>query len=169
MRAGVRAGAAAAAFLAVISASPGFAECPVELAVYDDARGVAELDFTPAPATEGDEISNSFRLLLDNDVVLDGTVRWEGRESRPIAKLFHKCPEGEPTAEELAACTMWQGVIYSADEKGTIGLLPKQGQPAPHKLVLPALGPTLRLSTAYGLEGFSETPWDVFTLKTCQE
>lgn len=165
MRAGGRAGAAAAVFI-VFCASPAFAECPVELAVYNDARGVAEIDFTPAT---GEEVSNTFRLLLDNDVVLNGVVRWEGRESRPLARLFHKCPEGEPSDEELAACTMWQGVIYSADDKGTIGLLPKQGQPAPHKLVLPSLGPVLRLSTAYGADGFQETPWDVFTLKTCQE
>jgi len=169
MQAGGRAGAAAAAFLVAFSASPAFSECPVELAVYNDARGVAEIDFTPATNGEGEEISNRFRLLLDNDVVLDGVVRWEGRESRPLAKLFYKCPEGEPTAEEIAACTMWQGVVYSADDKGTIGLLPKQGQPAPHKLVLPSLGPALRLSTAYGADGFQETPWDVFTLKTCQE
>lgn len=169
MRAGGRAGAAAAAFLATFSAFPAFAECPVELAVYTDSRGVAELDFTPAVVVGEEEVSNSFRLLLDNDVVLDGAVRWEGRESRPMARLRFKCPEGEPTAEELAACTMWEGIIYSADEKGTIGLLPKQGQPAPHKLVLPALGPILTLSTAYGLEGFSETPWDVFSLKGCQE
>ncbi len=155
----------AAAF--AVAAGPALAACPVELSVYEDARGVAELNFTPTSG--GEEMSNAFRLLLDNNVVLNGVAQWQGRESRPTATLFYKCPDGEPTAEELAACTMWQGIIYAVDEKGAVGLLPQQGQPAPHRLILPALGPSLRLSTAYGADGFSETPWDVFFLKGCQE
>lgn len=138
----------------------------MELSLYGDTRSVAEIDFLPAI---GGEISNSFILLLDNNVVLDGTVKWEGRESRPMASLFYKCPEGEPNAEELAACTVWKGIVYTVDEKGEVGLLPGQGQPAPHKLIFPALGPSLTTSVAYGADGFSEPPQDVFTLKGCQE
>jgi hypothetical protein len=164
MQKGARAGAAATAFLMLLS--PAFADCPVELSTYGDTRGVAEIDFLPAI---GGEISNSFMLLLDNNVVLDGTVKWEGRESRPMAKLLYKCPEGEPTAEEIAACTVWQGIVYTVDAGGKVGLLPGQGQPAPATLLFPALGPSLQLSVAYGAEGFSEVPHDVFTLKGCLE
>ena len=163
MRTGGRTIAAASALLTTFS--PAWA-CPVELATYGDMRDVAEVEFVPV---SGGEISNSFRMLLDNDVVLEGSVKWEGRESRPIAKLLYKCPEGEPTEEEIAACTVWQGVVYTVDEHGNVGLMPGQGQPAPERLIFPALGPSLRLSVAYGADGFSEAPDDVFALRGCQE
>ena len=72
------------------------------------------------------------------------------------------------TGDELDACTVWQGVIYTADAAGAIGLLPKRGD-APETLVFPDLGPSLQLSAAYGANGFSKVPWDVFALKGCQE
>ncbi len=75
---------------------------------------------------------------------------------------------GEETGAELEACTVWQGVIYAADETGTVDLLPKTGA-APKTLIFPDLGPSLRLSAAYGEGGFSKVPWDVFALKGCQE
>ena len=73
------------------------------------------------------------------------------------------------TGEELAVCTVWQGVIYTSDATGNIELLPAEGAGAPEKLILPDLGPSLRLSSAYGASGFSKVPWDVFALKGCQE
>ena len=82
---------------------------------------------------------------------------------------MYKCPEGDVTGEELAACTVWQGVIYTSDEQGAIALLPAQGSDAPPTLIFPDLGPSLRLSAAYGESGFSKIPWDVFALKGCQE
>ncbi len=169
MPSGGRAEAIGVAFLAVSLAavSPASAACPIELATYADTRGVAELEFTPG--TGGATVSNSFRLLLDNDVVLDGFVQWLDREPRPWGMLMYKCPDGDVTGDDLAACTMWEGVIYTLDEAGNIGLLPEPGKPAPPKLLLPALGPALRLSAAYGSAGFSNAPWDVFALKGCQE
>ena len=38
--------------------------------------GVAELEFTPTP--EAATVTNTFRMLLDNDVVLDGIVHVDG-------------------------------------------------------------------------------------------
>lgn len=169
MRKDIRAVAAGAAILAFTF--PAGAACPIELATYRDTSGVAEIDFSPVilPEEGEPEISNSFRLLLDNDVVIEGQVKWEGREPRPMATLRYKCPEGEPTAEDLEACTVWNGVVYAVGETGDVGLLPQQGQAAPSKLLFPALGPSLRLSVAYGADGFSEAPEDVFALKGCQE
>lgn len=152
---------------AMAAAAPARAACPIELATYADTSGVAELEFSPAKG--GATVSNSFRLLLDNDIVLEGIVQWTDPEPRPWGTLMHKCPDGDVTGQELAACTLWEGVIYALDGKGGIALLPAPGTAAPEMLLLPALGPLLRVSAAYGANGFSKTPWDVFALKGCQE
>lgn len=143
------------------------AACPIELAVYAETQSGAELNFTPT--LEAVTVTNSFRMLLDNDVVLDGIVQWTEDVARPHGMLMYKCPEGDVTGEELAICTVWQGVIYASDATGNIALLPAEGAGAPERLIFPDLGPSLRLSSAYGPNGFSKVPWDVFALKGCQE
>lgn len=155
--------------LALAAANSGAqAACPIQLAVYGEARSGAEIDFTPAGTSA--TITNAFRMILDNNVVLDGIAMWtEGSAARPHGSLMYKCPTGDVTGEELAACTVWEGVIYSADEKGGVGLLPAEGPDAPKSLIFPDLGPSLEMSAAYGPTGFSKVPWDIFVLKGCQE
>jgi hypothetical protein len=147
--------------------SAAYAACPIELAVYGDAQSGSEIDFTPTGTSA--VVTNSYRMILDNNVVLNGIVMWSSGEARPNGSLMYKCPEGDVTGGELAACTLWNGVIYTSDEKGAIGLLPAQGVDAPKTLILPDLGPSLRHSLAFGGSGFSKVPSDVFTLKGCQE
>ncbi|WP_411970646.1 hypothetical protein [Mesorhizobium sp. CA14] len=152
----------------LLSASSTQAACPIQLAVYGEAKSGAEIDFTPAGSSA--TITNNFRMILDNNVVLDGIAMWtEGSAARPHGSLMYKCPTGDVTGEELAACTVWEGVIYSADDKGTLGLLPAEGTDAPKSLIFPDLGPSLEMSAAYGPAGFSKVPWDIFVLKGCQE
>ena len=151
----------------VLAAANAHAACPIELAVYGDTQSGSEIDFTPIGASA--VVTNSFRTILDNNVVLNGIVMWSSGEARPNGSLMYKCPEGDVTGGELAACTLWNGVIYTSDDKGAIGLLPAQGVDAPKTLILPDLGPSLRHSLAYGGSGFSKVPSDVFTLKGCQE
>ncbi len=154
--------------LALLSASTAYAACPIQLAVYGEAQSGAEIDFTPTGTSA--TITNTFRMILDNNVVLDGIAMWtEGATARPHGSLMYKCPTGDVTGEELTACTLWEGVIYSADEKGAVGLLPAEGVDAPKSLIFPDLGPSLEMSTAHGGGGFSKVPWDVFVLKGCQE
>ncbi|TPK92316.1 MULTISPECIES: hypothetical protein [unclassified Mesorhizobium] len=144
------------------------AACLIQLAVYGEAQSGAEIDFTPTGTSA--TITNAFRMILDNNVVLDGIAMWtEGSAARPHGSLMYKCPTGDVTGEELAACTVWEGVIYSADEEGTIGLLPAEGADAPKSLIFPDLGPSLEMSAAYGPGGFSKVPWDIFVLKGYQE
>ncbi|TPI45215.1 hypothetical protein FJW05_19260 [Mesorhizobium sp. B2-9-1] len=144
------------------------AACPIQLAIYGEAKSGAEIDFTPAGSSA--TITNNFRMILDNNVVLDGIAMWtEGSAARPHGSLMYKCPTGDVTGEELAACTVWEGVVYSADDKGTIGLLPAEGAEAPKSLIFPDLGASLEMSAAYGPAGFSKVPWDIFVLKGCQE
>ncbi|TPL03311.1 hypothetical protein FJ938_18365 [Mesorhizobium sp. B2-4-14] len=163
---------AAGAPVILFTGSTAFATCPIELAVYGDAQSGgessgSEIDFTPTGTSA--TVTNTFRLVLDNNVVLSGIVMWTQGAPRPNGSLMYKCPEGDATGQELAACTLWGGVIYTGDDKGTIGLLPAEGIEAPKTLVLPDLGPVLRQSSAFGGSGFSKIPSDVFALKGCQE
>ncbi|MBN9242665.1 MAG: hypothetical protein J0I98_07720 [Mesorhizobium sp.] len=151
---------------AIVAVAPALAACPVELAVYGDRDNAAGIDFRPATGLA--TVTNAFRMTLDNGTAFDGMVMWSEGTERPYGTLTYKCPDGDVTGKEMEACTVWQGVIYTADEAGGIDLLPKTGA-APKALIFPDLGPSLRLSTVYGTAGFSRVPWDVFTLKGCQE
>lgn len=154
--------------LAVLAAGhEGHAACPLALAVYGDAESDAGIDFRPT--TDAVTVTNSFKMVLDKGVVLDGIVMWTSGVSRPQGSLMYKCPTGDVTGDELAACTVWQGVVYSADDKGNIALLAAEGTDAPQSLIFPDLGPSLQMSSAFGANGFSKLPWDVFILKGCQE
>ncbi|TIP12694.1 hypothetical protein [Mesorhizobium sp.] len=150
-----------------LTVSTAFAACPLELAVYGDAESAAEIDFRPT--MDSAVVTNTFKMVLDNSVVLDGIVMWTEGVGRPHGSLMYKCPTGDVTGDELAACTVWEGVIYGSDDQGNIALLPAEGVDAPKKLIFPDLGPSLQMSAAYGANGFSKVPWDVFALKGCQE
>lgn len=151
----------------VMATAAAQAACPIELAVYGDSQSGSEIDFTPTGTSA--VVTNTFRLILDNDVVLNGIVMWNEGVARSNGSLMYKCPEGDITGAELATCTLWNGVIYTSDDKGSIGLLPAEGVEAPKTLILPDLGPVLRQSRAYGGGGFSKVPSDVFAMKGCQE
>lgn len=158
----------AAALGASMLAAPALAACPVELAVYGDRDGAAEIDFRPA----GDipSASNAFKIILEPDIVLEGMVLWtEGGAARPTGVLHHGCPDGDATGEELAACTVWQGVIYSVDAEGGVGLMPRQGAPAPAHLVFSDLAASLAAAPALDGGRPARLPFDVFSIKGCQE
>lgn len=162
-----RAPTAALFVILALAAVPARAACPIELAVFGDRDDAATVEFVPTG--EGAAVTNTFRMVIGDGVVLDGIVMWSADVSRPNGMLMHNCPEGDVTGEELAACTAWQGVIYTADASGGVGLLPAEGTAAPQALIFPDLGPALSHSSAYGEKGFSKLPWDVFALKGCQE
>ena len=155
------------ALAASCMATSALAACPVELATYRDRDDVASVEFRPTG--EGAAVTNTFRMLLENGVVLDGIVMWSEEIGRPYGMLHYQCPEGDSTGAEIAACTMWEGVIYTAGEAADIGLLPAERSNAPRKLLFPDLGPTLRYSKAYLENELSRVPWDVFELSGCQE
>lgn len=158
---------ASLAALMLAFATPAHAACPLELAVFGDRDGVASVEFVPTG--ESAAVTNTFRMVLGDGVVLDGIVMWSADVSRPNGMLMHECPEGDVTGEEIAACTAWEGVIYTADASGTVGLLPPEGTGAPQTMIFPDLGPALKQSSAFGEKGFTKLPFDVFALKGCQE
>jgi hypothetical protein len=150
----------------LLAATPVFAACPIELATYGEREGVAEIDFQPT----GDNavVTNSFRMLI-GEFMLDGIVMWSQGDGRPNGVITYQCPIGDVTGAEMEACTLWQGIVYTSDGAGTIGLLPKEGESAPQKLIFTDLGPALHKSPVFGLQGLPKPPWDVFEQKGCQE
>lgn len=153
--------------LAGLLAGPALAACPIELATYGEIQSGARVEFTPTK--ESATVTNTFRMLLDNDLVLDGIVMWTADIRRSYGMLMNKCPEGDVTGEEIAACTPWEGVVYASDKAGNIALLPEEGKPAPELLLFPNLGPSLQASAAFASGAFQKVPWDVFSLNGCQE
>ena len=145
---------------------PALAACPIELAVYEDPETGAGIDFRPGGNAT---VSNAFRMVLDEGVVLDGFVMWSEEPARPVGMLTHDCPEGDATGEELAACTVWDGVVYAVDAEGRAGLLPGEGEDAPQTLILADLGRAPRLSAILDAAGVEAAPGDVFSLSGCQE
>jgi hypothetical protein len=143
------------------------AECKQEHAIYADRDGAYELTFE---AVDSDAASSSYRFSMtvkNTDVKLEGFVMGSEPVDRPNGILFHNCPEGDVTGEDLAKCTVWQGVIYAGTE-GKIALLPPTGSVAAAEILLPGFGPALRDSTAWGAKMASVVPWDVLTLKGCK-
>ncbi|MBL8581541.1 MAG: hypothetical protein JNL61_04845 [Rhizobiaceae bacterium] len=150
-----------------VAATDALAACPIELAVYRDRDGVAGIDFRPAG--DGATVTNAFRMHVGDRGDLDGFVMWTSDVARPYAMLTHGCPEGDATGDEIAACTLWEGVVYAVDASGGVALLPRQGEPAPQRLVLPDLARIMQASPAYAAAGLSGVPFDVFELSGCQE
>lgn len=152
---------------ALAGAGTAHAACPIELSVYGDKDGVAGIDFMPRG--EAAAVTNRFRMVLEKGVVLDGLVMWSEGVERPNGMLTHQCPEGDVTGEEIENCTVWQGVVYTADGSGNIGLLPAERADAPQTLIFPDLAYSLRYSSAHGEDGLTKLPADVFVLQGCQE
>jgi hypothetical protein len=83
--------------------------------------------------------------------------------------LTHDCPTGDVTGAEISACTAWTGVVYAADLKGNIGLLPAEGEPAPERLLFPDLAQSLADTLDEEDGRLAGAGFDVFALTGCQE
>ena len=98
-------------------------------------------------------------------MVLDGIVM-PGDPERSNGMVMHNCPEGDATGEEIAACTVWEGVIYALDG-GDAALLPDETGKAAESLLLAGFGASLRYSTLWEEGKASVVPWDVLKRKGC--
>lgn len=153
-----------AGFLAATAASA--AECRQDRALYADRDGAYELTFEPV-GSDAAATSHHFKLkILASGVVLDGVVM-PGEPARSNGMVMHDCPEGDVTGEEIAACTVWEGVIYALDGAGDAGLLPEEGAAATETLLLSGFGPSVRYSTLWDDGKATVAPWDVFRRKGC--
>jgi hypothetical protein len=141
------------------------ADCPIERGVYAEAETRIELRFQPS----GDNTPVSHRFVLaapSGKMNVEGHVMFDPEIERPVAMAMHNCPEGDVTGADLAACTVWTGIIYASDRQtGHADLLPPEGADAPGNLILPGFGPAVSRS-AFG-KVLSAMPWDVFEFKEC--
>ncbi len=144
------------------------AACKQELAIYSDRDKTVTLEFSPNQG-EMMTVSNKFRVVMTNDVVLDGIVQWNEDVSRPGGILMHNCPKGDVTGDEIAACTIWEGVVYALDGAGKVDLLAEEGKDAAPQLLLPDLGRAIRYSKLWDEGKVKAAPWDVLALSGCQE
>ncbi len=167
----MRHGLAALAWLMAVT-TPADAACLQELATYKDAAANSELSFTPRKEGEVDSMLARFTITFpENNVVLDGIVMDAGEPFfRPLGLIMHNCPEGDATGDEIAACTVWQGIVYSVDEAGNVNYLAstKDGKAA-KTLLFPDLGAAVQLSTAFGTGKLSLPPKDDFKQSACLE
>ncbi|WEX77206.1 hypothetical protein PYH37_005595 [Sinorhizobium numidicum] len=150
--------------------TPAFAEeCKQAHAIYADPAGIYELRFEPV-GSESAVTSNHFKVKVgETGLLLDGVVMQSGEPERPNGIVMHNCPEGDVTGAELSACTVWQGVMYTVDKAGKIGLLAAEDEPAAEQILLPDFGPSLRLSSAWGEGKANSDSSDVFQLRGCAE
>jgi hypothetical protein len=159
--------AAVAGTLTASTISPARAACPIELAVYQDRDGIAEISFEPV--TESVTVTNQFRMNFAGAPPFKGMVLWTENPSRPNGLIVHDCAEGDLTGAEIEACTVWEGPIYAVDDKGMAGLIPAEGQPAPHGLLLADFGYKIVGAAAFDILNLDRLPWDGFKLAGCQE
>ncbi|WP_438751518.1 hypothetical protein [Pararhizobium sp. O133] len=156
----------ASLLVALLAVSPAMAaDCLQERAIYADAAGAYELRFEPV-GSQSAATSNHFKVVVaKTDLVLDGIVMQSGEPVRANGMIMNNCPEGDITGDDIAACTVWEGVIYSVGNDGTVGSLPAEGVNAVAQLLLPDFGPAIRNSSIWGKA--TVAPWDVLTFKGC--
>lgn len=165
---------AAATSAAVLAMTGGaWAACPQALAAYGDAAKAAEIVFAGALG-EADGMLHRFAVTFaDSGLTMDGVVMLAGEPDRPWGIIMHQCPEGDATGAEIAACTVWQGPIYSIDGQGRIGWLPVAAQPpagdAAEALLLPDFNAALMQSAAWQEKQITSLPGDAYRLTACQE
>jgi hypothetical protein len=140
------------------------ADCLIEKATYREAETGVELVFAAASG-ENTPVTHGFRSEIGK-FKLDGHVLYDPEIERPIGMLMNNCPDGDVTGADLAACTVWKGIVYGIDEAtGHVDLLPPEGAKAPDAILLPGFGPAI-LSSVVG-KGMESPPWDVFEFKGC--
>jgi hypothetical protein len=143
-------------------------ECAQEKAVYVDMDNAYELRFEPMGSESS--VSNRFKLAVRNtNIVADGIVMRTDDHLRADGRIMFECPEGDVTGADLRACTVWQGMVYASDLKGHIRALPAEGESAADRLFLPALGPSIQKSSLWGKGKATVAPWDVLSLKGCNQ
>ena len=140
--------------------------CTQGKGVYADASGLYTLTFEPVDP-ETSAATHRFKVAVkDTPILLDGYVMTTEPVARPQGMLFHNCPEGDATGADIAACTVWQDIVYGASG-GTIVTLPDQDKPAVGELLLPGFAPSLQSSSAWGKGKAEREPSDTLTLTGC--
>ena len=154
----------------IVAAQAQASDCLQGKAIYTDADKAYELRFSGTGDDGRGMASNLFTLTRkDGGKILDGSVLWSNGIARPNGTLRYQCPAGDITGDELDACRVWQGVIYSVYPDGVVDLLPPDTDPAAAGLLLPNFGRSLRYSKPWTEENLDVVPWDHFTYIGCSK
>lgn len=154
-----------------LAAPSAHAACFQELAVYEEGQAKASLTFVPRGDGPDPTLGRFTIRFPENAVAFDGVIMPADDPQRPWGIVMHKCPQGDATGEEIAACTIWEGVVYGLDDTGNVFYLPalNQGDEAAATILLPDFAGAVRLSAAWGDKGLSTAPKDDFKLSGCME
>jgi hypothetical protein len=140
------------------------AECRQEHAIYADGKAAYEIAFEPVGSAAA-AASHHFKVKVRaSGTVLDGIVM-PGERSNGM--ILDNCPEGDATGAEIAACTVWEGVVYALDGGGEVSVLPGGSETAAAYVLLAGFGPSLRYSRLWDEGKATVVPWDVFARKGC--
>lgn len=154
---------------AIACASSAFAaDCRQEKAIYEDRDRTYTFNFEPV-GSKAAATSHHFKVTAGGkDLVLDGIVTMsDDGVTRANGMIMHNCPEGDATGDELRACTVWQGIIYSLEGANLIGILPSAEEPAASELLFTGLGPAFLYSSLNESGKLPAPPWDLLTFKEC--
>jgi hypothetical protein len=158
------------AFLSLIVCLPfqaAAADCPQAKALYQDADKAYGLQFKPVDS-QASPLSHLFDVkVAKTEIVLQGHVITTDEVSRTIGTLQYQCPDGDVTGEDIAACTVWEGLIFAVGKAGEVTLLPVETAKAADKILLPDFGPSLRVSKVWGAKMAHIAPFDVLTFAGC--
>lgn len=142
------------------------AVCEQSKARYIDPE--SDLVFAFDEQSEQSAFLQAFSIGSDAaDIKIKGFITLEGNPLRPIAYAVHQCPDGDITGEELAECTIWQGVPYGLYSDGAVGLLPDEGEPAVKQLLLPDFARSVMSKPIWNELNIDREPFEVFDLLDC--
>ena len=155
-------------FCLVVPAAARADGCAIEKSVYGDPDDAYVLQFKETGASDSEaNVQHLFTLAVKGtDVVLDGQISIPREVSRTEGLITYKCPK-DAEGDVLAACTIWEGTMFGADDMGNIDLLPPEGGDHPLQIILPGLGRAIRMSAVWGDKKATIAPWDVFKFKAC--
>ena len=146
------------------------AECLQSNAVYGDTDNAYRIVFRPLPPDGAATTTNLFDVITaDKRKLMDGFVSWSMGFSRPTGVMTYKCPAGDKTGDEIAACTVWQGTVYAVYPDGDVDLIPADNEPAAFALLFPNLGRAIHYSNMKQAEKLTVAPWDKFTYIGCTD
>lgn len=151
--------------LILAQAGSAFAACPQGLAVYKGVEGIGELNFQGGNA----EATRQIALIFPDVEPVVGYFTSNPAIGRVEMVIPLKCPEGDVTGEELAACVVYSSALYAINHAGDVAPLPESDEPAAEQILFPNLVPALWDNPQFGGNGPKSHPAEIYRLSGCQE
>lgn len=148
------------------------AACPQELAVYEADNGNL-LEFSGNSNAEMGFHQIGLLLQANDDqetpIILDAFVEKTHGLGQAEMIVRYDCPDGDIPLDDLDECTIYQSVVYGADNAGLIGELPAAGKPAAQTIVLPNFTADVWMHPAWKEISGPKRPAEIFQLSGCME